>query len=270
MSNETLNAAANPALANDVIEKLIDEPEAKVEPAKIIPPSDTTVTLPGGRLLSSGEVVSTAEVRELTGRDEEAIAKSFSVGKALLTILSRGVVSVGSERATEEILDGLLAGDRDELALGIYKATFGPTAVIPSFCTSCEDWKDVEVDIDNHIPRKKLDKQEDRFFTVKGRKDEYLVTLPNGVFQKEVALSEDKSTAELSTSLLEQTVLQINGAPSLGRYQVQNLGVADRRSIAQAIAERNVGPQFADLTITCPDCGGEVAVPINLGTLFQL
>lgn len=270
MENNTLNAASNPALANNLIAQATATPEKVVEPAAITPPSETLVTLPGGYISAAGEVVKVAEVRELTGRDEEAITKASSFNRVLPTILSRGVVSLGKEKATEEMLDGLLAGDRNALLLGIYRATFGPYATVTCWCDGCKTTKDVQVDVDEDIKVKALmDPVSDRRFTVFGKDKEFLVQLPNGYTEKEILANSDKSMAELNTILLEQTVLEINGAPLISKNQVQNLGIMDRRKIGEELNKRAPGPQFDDTTVPCPDCGGEVVVPINLGTLFQ-
>jgi hypothetical protein len=73
----------------------------------------------------------------------------------------------------------------------------------------------------------------------------------------------------LDSILLEYCVVEINGKSVLGKSQVQAIGLADRRLILEEVISRNPGPQFDDVKITCPDCGGEVVVPINLGTLFR-
>ena len=73
----------------------------------------------------------------------------------------------------------------------------------------------------------------------------------------------------MNTILLEKTVLKINNSPVYSKIQVQNLPVVDRKKIIEEINRRVPGPQFDDVTMECPDCGSEVTVSINLGTLFQ-
>jgi len=166
--SKTISAAANPALANQMINELVDEKPQQKE-VKITSPSNNLVTLPGGYLTATGEVIDEAEVRELTGADEEAIAKAPNVGRALLTILQRGTVRIGEERADEKILEGILSADRDVLLLAIFKATFGNTAVVPVYMDG--EMKEVEVDLNADIPIKMLsDKVNDRYFTVKAKR----------------------------------------------------------------------------------------------------
>ncbi|CAB4123507.1 hypothetical protein UFOVP46_25 [uncultured Caudovirales phage] len=267
---QNLNAANNPTLANNLIDKVLAEPEVQIEKANIQYPADNLVTLPGGYISATGEVIKTVEVRELNGRDEELITKTSNIGRLFSTILSRGTVSVGALKADENILDNLLAGDRDAVLLGIYKATFGSTTELESFCQGCQDYKTVEVDIDRDIKSKVLvDPVKDRVFTVYGKSHEYTVILPNGATQRELSSNLDKTLSELNTMLLEQTVVEIDGNPVVSKNQVQNIGIADRRKISEELTKRTPGPQFETVTITCPDCEGEVVVPINLGTLFR-
>jgi hypothetical protein len=270
MTTNTINAASNPTLTNNLVSKATAEPVKQVQPAEITSPSDTLVYLPGGYITDAGEVIKTAEVRELTGKDEEAIAKNPAVGRAILTILNRAVVSIGDVKVTEDVINNLLAGDLDALLIGVYKATFGSTAEIEGYCGDCMVMRTVEVNVDTDISTKVLvDPIENRRFTVKGKTHEYTVSLPTGALQKNILTSVDKTSAELTTMLLESTIQEIDGQPVFSKVQIQSLGVADRRIIGAELNKRNFGPQLENITVSCPDCSGEVEVPINFGTLFR-
>jgi hypothetical protein len=183
---------------------------------------------------------------------------------------TKGTVKIGDVPATEDVLDKILAADRDAIMLGIYRATFGETAEFGAFCNGCKDSKTVEINILEDIRVKVLvDPLEDRAFKVQGKNYEYLVKLPEGRVQRELSNNLEKTSSELDSVLLEYCVLEINGKQILSKNQVQSIGLADRRSILAKIIEKSPGPQFNDVKVTCPDCGGEVVVPINLGTLFQ-
>jgi hypothetical protein len=273
-TTKTIKAASNPNLANALADQAIngtpEEQEVKVE---VKYPSDNIVELPGGYITSVGKLVTTAEVRELTGRDEEAIARSGSLGRALNAILVRGVVKLGTEAATEEMLDLVLGGDRDELLLGIYRVTFGNPAELTGYCVTCDSEKTVAVDLDTDIVRIPLkDRIADRDFTVTGRKGvEYEVHLPVGKTQKEIFTNLDKSGPELTTILLQNTITKIGGMPVYDKRQVLDIGVADRDIISNELAKRVSGPKFDDIRIPCTECGSdEVVVPLNLGRLFRL
>jgi hypothetical protein len=269
----TISTATNPAMANNLVQKTINDLEAKesvYEPV-LSAPSDTYVMLPGGYVTSTGEVVREAEIRELTGLDEEAIARTTSLAKAILTIINRGTVRIGDEKASEKILDDLLSGDRDALLLAIFKTTFGTTADVSAYCGGCQDVKSVTLDLNEDIKTRVLvNPANDRFFTVQCKAGDVLVQLPTGRAQKELINNAEKTSAELNTILLENCIMQINGTPVISKAQVQGLGLGDRRKITEEINSRVPGPQYEDITIDCPDCGGKVVVPINLGTLFRL
>ena len=270
MTDNMISAAANPDLANQLLAQANAGDEQLILPAAIKPPSDVLVTLPGGYLLPTGEVATTVEVRELNGKDEEAIARTGNLNRVFNTVLTRALVKIGNQPATEAMIDNMLVGDQQAALIGIYKATFGDSAVIASFCSGCNDWKDVEININTDIKNRVFtDPVADRRFTVKSRNNEYLVTLPTGITQKEITANSEKNYAEVTTTLLENTVLEINGRPVLSKLQVQNLGIVDRKAITEEIAKRSPGPKFEDVKVTCPDCESEVVVPLNLGTLFR-
>ena len=265
----TINAIQNPDLVNSMVADAMKVAETKPEPVTIMPPSETVVTLPGGYISPDGEVITEVEVRELTGKDEEAIARSTSMGKALLTILSRGTVKVGELKATDAILDQMLSGDRDAIVVGIYKATFGSEVVLQGVCPGCNEFKDVNINVDEDIKVRPLIETSDRKFDLDCKVGSVKVMLPTGHVQKELINNTDKSVSELTTILLSNCVLEINGNPVLGKAQIQNLGINDRKKIAEAITERNIGPVFEDIKVECPDCESEVTVPFNLGNLFR-
>lgn len=256
---------------NDIIDQVLNAPtENEAPPIKITPPSDTLVNLPAGYITASGEVARTAEVRELTGRDEELIGKGGGAIKTYTTILRQATVSIGGAPVTEEMLDSLLTGDRDALMVGIYKATFGNEVELPGYCPTCAEFKAVAFNIDRDVKTKVLvDPIDDRTFTVEGKKSTYLVTLPTGVLQKQLSTIDENNNGEKNTLLLQNTVLEIDGKPVLGKSQIQSMGIVDRNKISIQLNKRIPGPQFEDITLDCDVCGGEVVVPFNLGALFQ-
>lgn len=272
MTEGKVSSASNPSMANELLNKALNEtPTAEAPRTEVVLPSDTVVNLPGGHITFDGEVITTAEVKELTGKDEEAISRVGGGGRALNTILLKGVVKVGDEPATDKLLESLLAGDRDALLLGIYRATFGPEATLNGWCGGCSEMKEVSVNLNTDIEFKTLsDPLEQREFTVEGKKNTYEVSLPTGVTQRELREHPDRTFAENVTSLLEGTVMRINGKNVFSKNQVRDLGIADRNTIVEELSKRAPGPKFEDIVITCPDCESEVRVPISIGSLFRV
>lgn len=267
MSTQTVKASENPELTTQLVEKALAETVKPKEAVVVTPPTDVHVTLPGVFINASGDSVTSVEVRELTGKDEEAIARASNLGKALLQVLYRGTVKIGNDIATDDALDSMLAGNRDAIMLGIYKATFGNTPELQGFCGGCNSFKPVTININEDIKVKLL--IDEASFIVDAKCGEVLVTLPTGYCQKELVNNSEKTMSELTTILLENCVLKINGKPIISKSQVQNLGISDRRLIGEAINTNAIGPIFEEISVTCPDCEGEVKTPINLGSLFR-
>ena len=252
----------------DKLTKSIEEPTVEV---KTVPPSNSEVTLPGGYINREGSLVKYAEVRELTGVDEEAISKAGSIGRALNVMLQRGLVSLGMEKANKEDLDSLLSGDRDAILVGIRCVTFGSKVDFNITCPFCKTALDVTVDVKDGIPVRELkDPLEDRNFVYQSKLGEVLVSLPNGSVQRKLMENTDKTVAELNTMLLAGCISTINGAPSLGAVSVLKLGMSDRSQIIEEILTRNPGPRLGEVSTACEACGEDISMPLSLADLFRL
>lgn len=273
MSTETvINSHTNPDLANKLVKQATElsdqEVMAKaVKPPVALPP-DTDVVLPGGLLDPFNGMIYTAEVRELTGFDEEAISKIPDAAKSLLAILERATVKIGEEKASKDLIDSLLAGDREMLLLAIRKATFGNEVKLgPGLCPHCEEEQIFHIDLSKDVPIKRL--EGDIEFTVDCKVGKVLVTLPKGSTQKAIVESTNRTSAELDTIMLKNCVISINGQDVINPDVVKNLGMLDRRTILKEIADRNPGPQLGELKKECQSCGQEVPLPLSLADLFR-
>jgi len=273
MANDTtINAGQNPDLANKLAAEAMNVSGQEVATGNpkppVTPPPGTDVELLGGLLDPFTGLISTAEIRELTGLDEEAVSKISDPGKALLNILERATVKIGNEPATPELLDALYAGDRELLLLAIRNATFGAEVKLgPANCPKCDFEQIYEIDLSKDVPLKKLDG--DREFTVNCKVGEVVITLPTGITQKAFVTSTNKTSAELDTILLKNCIKSINGAPVISVETVRSLGIRDRRDILQEITNRNPGPQLNEIKTTCQSCGSEVPLPLTLADLFR-
>lgn len=252
-------------LVNKFAQQAQKEPESSI---KTTAPSKPLVTLPGG-FINNGEVVTTAEVRELTGLDEEAIAKAPTTGKALNLLLQRGLVSIGSREATLEDLDALLSGDRDAILIGIRRITFGDTVEFDLTCFNCNERQEISVHLKDDVPVRELGGKP-RSWAVDTKRGPVEVSLPTGITQKKLLENADKTSAEINTILLSGCVLSVNGMPSMGASTVLQLGMADRSKIVDEIISRVPGPRLGEVVKTCKACGEEMATPLSLVDLFRL
>lgn len=263
-----METTSNPRAVSAAIEEALKETPIEI---KTIAPSNNDVNLPGGYISQDGSLIKYAEVRELNGSDEEAIAKAGSLGKVLNTILQRGLVSLGQEKVTKDTFEDLLAADREAILLGIRKVTFGEKADYNLFCPKCGEESVVTIDLNEDIPVSELaDPIIDRKWDVEIKAGIAKVTLPNGRTQRLLMESTEKTSAELNTVLLEGCLIGINGQGSLGTSTVLKLGMGDREKLVEEILIKNPGPRLGDVMKTCEACGTEVNTPLSLMSLFRL
>ena len=271
-----IDARVNPEQASDEIQKFLagQQREREPIPAPVPPtPEDNIVNLPCGLVNAlEGTVVRTAEVRELDGADEEALARvSNNVAKYLDTLLDRGVAKIGTEAATSESLSLLLAGDRDALVVAIRRVTFGDDIDLTLDCPLCGEKQEVEVLCSRDIPSRSLENPlfETSFSLTLKSGTQVEVNLPTGEVQKALASSPDfGNEAALNTLLLSKCISKINGLPVISPTQARNLKVRERREILEEIEKRNPGPRLREVTRPCSECGGDMPLPFGLVDLF--
>lgn len=271
-TNTTVSASVNPELANKLVTEALSTPDQGAEimrqESSIKPPSNPVVELLAGVRVPFEETITTAEVRELNGADEEAIARLPDLSKGLMLMLDRAVVKLGDKKADKDLLDTMLAGDRELLLLAIRKLTFGNELTVRgTLCGNCPEEITITVDLDKDVVNKKLEGEPE--FTVDCKVGPVRVKLPTGSTQKALVASTNKTAPELDTIVLKECVLEIAGSTVINPNVVLNLGVMDRRTILNEISDRNPGPQLSETKKDCPICGQEVSLPLTLADLFQ-
>jgi hypothetical protein len=276
------NPLDNPEKANAEISKLLSD--VNTTPA-ISPPPDDLVTLPGG-LIKDGKVTKTAIVRELTGADEELLSKaSKSINPYrpnpfhfIDRLLRCGVVQIGDlpESKTEELLKELLVGDREQLILGIRRATYGEELDVDNWrCTNCGNTEDLSMELAD-IPVVEMNNPIDEIsFDVNLKKGGVArVRLANGEDQIALYEKDELTQAQQETILLSRCVIKITtaqgieqnvaGFPSL----VLGMSVPDRHRILDELYKRQPGPKYDKVKYRCDACGEEVFVAVGIGNLF--
>lgn len=269
---------ANPEKANADIAAALSDSTHVTMPAIDIPPDDL-VELPGG-LVKGERVIKTATVRELTGKDEEALARasqSMNIFHFFDRLLTCGVIKLGDEPAsdTEKLLREMLIGDRDAIILGIRKATYGSDIEIESWkCISCGQESSLSMDISD-IPVKKIIPEADRTFEVPMRKGGHAeVRLANGQDQIEIMEKKDLTQAQVETLFLTKCVISIVDAHGFDRSMQGfpsmslELSVPDRHAILKELGERQPGPKYDQVEYECESCGKKGMVVVGIGDLF--
>lgn len=268
--------ALNPS-AQAQVDEIISEANSgghKPKPVISLPP-DGTVILSGGSRLDE-RPVREAVVGELTGADEERLAKSRANDTRWFNVLLQcGTVEIDGKPVTEEMLNGLLVGDRELLALGIRSATYGPDVEVGEiYCPVCNQNFDAVVSLETDVGYRPMTGEPT--FEVKLRKGGVaLVRLPNGADQTAYTEDPDLTDAERNSLLLSRCVetlpgdlgdqMPVAGFPSL----VRSLGISDRRTILSEIDNRMPGPRYDEVEIEHAECGTKIpAPPLGLVPLF--
>jgi hypothetical protein len=278
--HEFVNPAEDPAAlakASAALANTVKDPEPE-------PPADTLVQLPGG-IVRGALVIRQAEVRELTGEHEEALARAAraqpgSVVHFLSTLLECGTVRFGTEdpAQTSAFLRDALVGDRDALLIGIRRATYGDDIELEDWkCPECKNRADLTIPLDD-IPVHKLEHPDkDITFDVplrRGRTAE--VRLANGADQAAVFASPDLTVAERDSILLGRCLLAIRDKDGTRHLTTgtegalaRKLALPDRHAILRDLTEKQPGPKFGEVKFTHQDCGKEVGLALGLPDLFQ-
>lgn len=263
------NAVLNPEQADTASKAALAS--AFGEAPKITAPGDSGVTLFQG-YLHNDEWLRDAEVRELTGTDEEALAKIISNWLRFVdTLILRGTVSVGGQPMTREIADALLVGDREALVVGIRIATFGDTLEIEGYeCPECHGKSDLEINLTS-LPDHKATGESTTVALRRG--GDAVVRYPNGADQRAVYSDPDATLAEQNTTLLARCLTSLRGEPmptsTIARTRaVRELGFADRRAILRHLTDTQPGPRLDRIEYTHDACGSVIKLPLTIGDLF--
>lgn len=271
---EFISGIENPGMVNQTVAAAMAEPEAEL-PVIDSPDVESLNRLPTG-LLVRDKTVRDFEVRELTGLHEERLSRinrESEPARWMQALLECGVVTVGGQEATGDLLRTLLIGDRDYLTLAVRNATYGPEVACGTYvCPKCDEAFEATVDVRDGVPIRPFDG--DRTFDVPlSHGGSVKVTLPDGDAQMALYESGDITEAESKTILLSECVQFIehkNGAveavagfPTL----VQNLPLVDRNRIVGELAKRAPGPRYDEITVT-HSCGYDVSIGMGLMHLF--
>jgi len=243
---------------------------------KIASTPNTTVELFRGVLSpETKEWETTANVRELTGEDEEALAALDADGDLLYAqymsaLLKRSVVSIGNVQVEKhpEVIDTLIIGDRDTLFLTTVRATYGETREYQINCPHCGKSNDVLIEM-SEFPIKQP----------KGNPQEAIeITLRNGTTQKFrlVNGSDSQLVSKKATSIPEQNTILIARCAEWAEGQkpkdvdkwAKSLGMKDRALIISKLLEAQPGPEIREVEAHCAHCEKPFPIMLNWASLL--
>lgn len=242
-------------------------------PPKIDDPRDCHTRLYQG-IKHHDEWLRDAEVRELTGEDEEALAKvGGSWIRFMDSLVMRGTVKIGGLAMTRDVADSLLIGDRDALLVAIRIATFGEVLELSEYeCSGCGEKMDLEIKL-TALPEVSLETPGEPLRVTLRDGSEAVVRYPNGADQRAVYDDPDLSAAAQNTELLARCLISLSGEPMplspAGRaIVVRQLGLADRRKLLRTLSDTQPGPRLDQIEYVHEACGTVIKLPLSIGDLF--
>ena len=262
----------------DVEHDLQRAKEEMVGPVPTIDPApDCLVDLLRG-LHHNGHDQKRAEVREMTGNDEEQLARYKRSGEIFDAVIALGTVRIGDLVLTElplaerqGYLRQLLVGERDMLFLNIARVTYGDDRRFPVTCTVCGRSQDLGVKLSEDFRPKVVDDIDERSFHYKTSRGEGLeVRLATGADQMEVLRKEGMTAAEMNTQLLSSCIISLNGGMVVDPLAfAKDMTMGDRQKLLDELVSRQPA---IDLTIKfpCHGCQEEQQLSFNWLDFFRL
>lgn len=242
---------------------------------------DEVHDLLAGYVDENGVTHKTFTIREMTGKDEEAIQKSdikSNGAKVISTLLTRCTLSIGeiskkdvSPKEWENIIKSLYVGDQDIILLAIRKSSIGDTIEANHICPNpeCKAKLHTEVDIDELAIEPFKGTREIPFELIRGYKDKKgevhkigFMRLPNGFDREILTPLARKNLAKAETIMLTRICKFKDGA-YVDENVMSNLTTKDRNYLIDLMHENNFG---IDMTsdITCDVCGEEFKANLNV------
>lgn len=237
---------------------------------------DTVVYLPRG-LYIGGKWETVVQVRELTGGDEESLARFKNPEDFFSAVVSYGTERIGDQDLTElkfaerqALLADLLIGEREILFLNIARVTYGDEKIITHQCPACGVSMDTSVILSEDIKCREMEDPHVVSRTMTTSKGHVLTyRLATGADQKVVLSKKGASTAEQNTLMISECVYQVDGKPVVDPLSMaRGLSMGDRMRLLDKLVSTQPNPDL-NLTTNCVSCSSEMVVPLSWGDIFR-
>ena len=248
----------------DVLESLTTDDKFPEIPRQL----DAMVTLQRGLINPvTGEWEQTAEVRELTGYDEERIAslenrKGLTYIEYFTEVLRLGVISIGNIEFKDR-LNELTIGDRNILFLAIVRTTYGRVRTFERTCTECKEVNKVSIDLYDDFPLQTPDF--DPIGTIKVTlKDGTIHELRPPTAEDNIAIGKKDLNGPAQTStMIARCSLWRHNPPVNADEWAKSLSMYDRNNLVRALTDLKLGPKLEEVSATCAHCGADMPVLID-------
>jgi hypothetical protein len=251
--------------------------EAIAGPVPIIADApDVMLVLPRG-LHHKGAWQREVMVRELTGVDEEALAKvpdqlAFFSSVIALGVESLGEMPLGAMPLAERKhhLGELLLGEREQLFVKIAQVTFGNSKELGFNCTRCQTEQEVTLLLDTDFKPKEVEGVDvvlHQYTSTKGDVLDYRAAI--GADQEEAVAKKGTTQAEQNTIMISRCVTKRNGEIIVDPLKFsRNLSIKDRQVLLKLLVDLQPSIDL-ELKTLCVACGGEQTIALGWGDIFR-
>lgn len=235
--------------------------------------SDTVFTMPAGYKDKDGVIHTEFTVRDITGKDEEAISRpdiKSNGSKLISTLLARCVTrigsltprSVGGSDRWAEVIRNLYVGDQDYMLLQLRKVSIGEDIEVEHVCPnkecraklrtvlSVDELEIVPFDGEREIP----------FVLPRGYKDrksivhrEGTMRLPKGIDREILTPLAKTNMAKAETTMLTR-LCKFNDGFHVDDDVMASLTIRDREYLQKLLKEHLFGVKL-ETEVVCTQCG---------------
>lgn len=211
-----------------------------------------------------------AEVREMTGADEEYMAgidakSTITYSEYMAALLKKTVIRIGTISITDNpgMIDNLSFGDRDILFLGIIKATYGSTKEFRVACPHCSKENDVCMDLDEDFPIQKPTVDLHEPITIKLRNGKQVKMRIPTISDTAYVVKKAQNSSSQNTLMIAKCALWDGDQPADVEGWAKNLNVADRNKMVKALLDIKAGPSIEAVNVPCAHCSEEMTIGID-------
>lgn len=231
-----------------------------------------------GYIDKDGTHHTTFTLREMTGRDEEAISKSDmkqNGAKLISTLLERCVTSIGTLtrkgigiEAWKEVIKGLLVGDQDYMLIKLRELSMGGEIEVTHTCPYCKESLKTLLDV-SELEIKPFNGQRVVPFSLpKGYRDkkgelhkEGTLRLPTGQDREILTPVARKNVAQASTLMLTR-LCKFEDGLYVTEDIMRDLTVRDREYLQKLLQDNLFGINL-EIDVTCTNCGEDFKGNLN-------
>lgn len=218
-----------------------------------------------------------AEVRELTGADEESLSRAKESSDFFDLVLSHGVVRIDdlslqtmSISDRQGVLRDLLVGERSQLLMAVIAATYGNEKVLNITCPHCSVEQEASLHLTEDFKPKEVDDVAAASFTYRCKNGDVIeYRLVTGADQHEAMKRKGATLAEQNSLILQRCIVRVNEQMVLnpGEY-VRSMGMMDRNKLLTEMVGKQPDLDM-DVQTRCVGCGGDILLPLGWSDLFR-